>query len=660
MKIVILLVLFFVCNVCFAAKGDVRLLSTYRIANVSPYEVRKEGNKEITESKKVNPDLGCIIYSYLQNTSNKEITLEDIKLYGKSLKELSSGPEYNMVWHRLFPASIKPGEVGEVSFFLRQTMSKPEEVEYIFSNNVSYKSKVELNPAYRFMTITFSSDFKKAYIYFKAKSVIENFSIDSISINGERVSSRDLKSFSVVDNNGDLCDMLVVNKDFVRGDKYVFTTSSKFGNVGASIRAFNNFSVYGTYGDQDIDKYSKTGMNLLNSFHPWSKEQLDKAQSSGMVVGSHMPFDVKEIPSGIANHPALLGMTIGDEPDCADFAAGIDRPMNLRIGTMAPKVIDAYNTLTKLSPKTMVIETVDLTFTPWNYFVYAPLIDLANPDCYTVTAGWDVSNMRNMSEIMKVASAPRPFMYIHQSSYEEFTKSEYSNNWYGRGDLAKVKDEIRDNIKLRGLGRVITRSEVKNNMLYCTGNGSKGLSAYTDKSEAGFGLSIFGSEEFPEIYSELAKNCRMYRMVDRLIDISTDIKYVTSNKDRLWVKTLLCGNDAVLVTAVNEDSKTTHKDYILNPQKNVEYTFKNMSFIKPNVVARVEDGKFVVLKAKKTGDTFTWVDNEVVDGALYILVKDIDKLNELQNKYNTTAPIATEDGKKDIPEGMFNGKRNIW
>lgn len=74
---------------------------------------------------------------------------------------------------------------------------------------------------------------------------------------------------------------------------------------------------------------------------------------------------------------------------------------------------------------------MDLTFTPRNYFVYGPMPDIVNPDCYPIVIGWSVRAVRDKLSLAKRGSAPRFLTYTYQNMWEEWAHKDTPMPWMG-------------------------------------------------------------------------------------------------------------------------------------------------------------------------------------------------------------------------------------
>ncbi len=656
---VLAIVLVSVCSAfAFCDTAGVWVTTAHQIRNVVKEEVRPEGNADINAAKQAFPELGSMVYAYILNRSGKPVSLEGLSLDGVDVKDLAKPPAYGAIWWRMQPSVLPPGMEGEIGISLRSHREKPISLEVRFTDELTLKRSIlPSDPEARIAGIVFARGMGKAYVYIEC-SPAESAKSASVYMNGVMLGSQ-ATWLSAKPAAGLLVLVVTPKKPFIKGRRYTFRVHLKSGKTAATIRAFTDLTTFGTYGVPDLTRIAGAGLNTFFSFGKAGKRELDAAQEAGVRMATHGYNPGDPTKEGIAGHRALAGYLLMDEPDCIDYGADPERPYQARIGTTAPACVSLTGGLNSEDSLTPVIITLDLTFTPWNYFVYGPIADITNPDCYPITVGWPVKAIREKAAVVKRATAPKPFTFVYQGSWEEFITPHPP--WMGMAGVAeRGREALVDKNRVRGFGRAPTPSEVRMQMLYAVGCGAKGLSSFVDSTEASGELLFHGSNAMPEIWQAIGRTSRVLRLVGPMIEISSPVDLVRSDMDKLWVSTLLCGEKGLLVTAVNEDVDCDKNGFKARQARNAHFSCPDLPWFKAKAVYRVEDGVLIRMKSVRQPRGIGWVEPILTDAALYLLVQDESLAQQLLRNAKTEKPVATQKGKELQAEPYLKGVRSRW
>ena len=632
------------------ATPEVKSVLTYHIANEVSESVPVEGNAAIMKAKTEHTDLGGIVYIYLHNQSRKPVTVKGVSWEGLDVKTRLGGPDYGVMWWRSAPATIVPGEETEITVNLRESLKKDTTftVSLGESGTVDCPVKVEYNGP-RLSTVAFTPDLRSAYLYVEGVKAVPG----KVYVDGKSAGrSAELLGGRV---SGDLAVIKITpSKPFKQGSRHLFRISFGKSACAGSVRAFGDIARFGSYALPNAKMGAESGLNSLLC-GLIDEKGLQEFGSLGIKVACHMS-EKQPMPYMIGS-PYIYGYLAGDEPDCADYSADTTRPMHLRLGTLAQSWVNWGDQCEKTDPLAPTITTVDLTFSPQNYFAYAKAADVANADCYTVVLGWPLTAFRDKMSIMKRASAPQPFLGTYQSHWEEPAID--TGRYIGRAELAQVgtKQFINKNIT-RGFGRAPSHEEVRIPMLYAIGSGAHGLFAFWAFTELNSGVMIFhGSPDIPEVWQEKTRTSRELRVIAPLIQISQPAVLCKSDKSSLWVRTLVCGEQAALVVAVNEAGKSETDSYVPSPVHSVEFKMADLPWLKAAYVYKVGDGKLEPIYAVKTGQTLTWQEDNINAGEIYMVCANKSLADKLIKEYQSKSPRATAEGMQLRLESYLNGRR---
>lgn len=574
----------------------------------------QEGNDDINRAKSDHALAGATVYAYLRNPSPGPASVSALRWNGVPIDELLDARR--AVWWRALPAEAPAGGFVEVALRLRKTLDAPGTLDVAFSTGA--KETVEVapdGPAFRIESTAFSPDRHKMFLY------IEQYAQDAPLPETVLMDAPDTparvrwlgKGYA-----GGLCVGVVeLPEPLAEGALHTWVARGGGAAAGAALRTIARPAVFGTFGAADYARQAQNGLTSFYSFGALDTASLDAAHALGIrpafYIGAGNP------PEGTRGHPALYGYCLKDEPDCHDFSAGKDLPMGERIGTLAPAMVDEAARCFAADPATPVLLTLDLTFTPANYYVYGPIADITTPDCYPVTVGESLEFLRDCATHAKRATAPRPFGFIYQGCWEEFGIPQ--GRYVGRAELLeKGFDAFTDPERVRGLGRPPVPAEIRIQIAYAVGCGARALWSFIDSSEAGGSLVFHGSTELPEVWAAIGDMSRALRRVEGELNLAHPIAWATTScPEALWVRTLICGEDAALVVVVNEGYRCDKEGFFPEPAEDVAFTFPPLPWLKAGRVERITAGGVESIKAVDGPDGLVWRAEKLEDVALFRL-----------------------------------------
>ncbi|MBN1437454.1 MAG: hypothetical protein JW936_10305 [Sedimentisphaerales bacterium] len=599
------------------ADADITVRTAFQNRNVIQYQFPAEYNDQITASKELITSPGSMVYFYLHNDSAEPVSLDNIRWDGGDLQTYSDS--YQLIWHRLMPDPIAPGGQAEISLCLRSALTEPTDFVISMTNGTEISAVVNPVPRdFRIQTLRFNSNLDTAYLYIQRKQADAALP-EIIFLNGARLGN-ELTWLNDEYTNDLRVAEVTFDQPLQRGTIQTFMVASADGTIidATTIRAFGDRAIFGTYGFGDLQRYADNGVNGFNSFVQTSGAALDQAQQLRLRILSMTGGNPNADTIG---HPAIYAFGLTEEPDCQDFSA-YDRPMHLRIGANAPSVVQMEANCRVADPLSATALTVDLTFTPYNYFIYAPIVDIPNPDCYPISNAWPISETVPFATTMAQTAAPNPFTFTYQGSWEEFAIPQ--DHWIGPDELREGGFErYRDPCRVRGMGRKPVPSEVRISMLYAVGCGATGLWSYIDSSEAGGVLLFHGSDVLPEIWDVIGRTSRELTSIASLISVAHAATWAASDTDTIWIRTLLAGRDGAVVIAVNDDYSCTPAGFEQNPANNVAFQFDDLPWLRPQMVYRVAADQLVPVPAQRNNNQLNWTDN-LGDAEIYLILSDAD------------------------------------
>jgi hypothetical protein len=515
---------------------------------------------------------GCV-YLYVRNAGNAPLEAVEFLLDGRPCAELRER-EQSVIWWRLLPNPLPPGGLGEVAIRLRNALVQPVEVTVRFRGGHSLAHHVRPDPApLRIETVGFDERMSAPFL------VAERLADTPMRLGRVFLDGRDVTQQAELldaEFSTGICPVqLRLREALEYGSYHIYTVETESGQrVSCCVRTYDGWVPLATYGSEAFEEFARNGANGHFSFRCHSEKALAtqaRLQMRGAsTLGSGLP------PEGIRGHHGLLAYLHRDEPDVADYAAE-DLPHPLRIGYHAQGLEELQRQWRTLDPRTPSMITIDMTYKPANYFIYGPLADMANCDCYPLMwgDGRPITETREVVETARRAVGPRPLVFTFESGYPE-----------------PADPEKREQ---RRLPRPMFPEEVRLEMLYGIGSGARGLCNYIYCTEHPHGDTWWGTEDLPELWSEIGEVYHSLELVAPLIALAHPARLATSNQEMLWLRTLICGPDALLLVAVNDNYSVERLIFRHKPLKDVEITLPRLPWWegKSPRVFLVAPGEFV-------------------------------------------------------------------
>ncbi|MBN2448932.1 MAG: hypothetical protein JXR77_01000, partial [Lentisphaeria bacterium] len=315
------------------------------------------------------------------------------------------------------------------------------------------------------------------------------------------------------------------------GSFHTYTVVTRAGERACCcLKTLDGFVPLGSYGYGTYEEYARNGCNSYANFAKCRPGDLDAMARLGMRGVSMMGSGIIE-PYEIA-HPGLYAHYVHDEPDCTDYNHD-ELPHPLRIGQMAMEMENRVATIRRQDPERPSFLTVDMTYKPANYFIYAPIADVVNPDCYPSIGGRNATEVREVVETCRIAAGPRPVTFTFSSTLEGPRDPE---------KFARLRFP-RPNFPL----------EQRVMMYYAIGAGARGLFNYIHCTENSATRWSRGSSDWPELWNEIGLVYRELETVSPLLALAHPTQLAVSPAPGLWLRMLLCGDDAALIVWVNDN-----------------------------------------------------------------------------------------------------------
>ncbi|MBU0611119.1 MAG: hypothetical protein KKI08_24785 [Armatimonadetes bacterium] len=588
---------------CSAALPAVTVDNSYYHEDVGRKYAWTEGAPGITDFAATDRRAGLLIVT-VRNDGPAAVPVQAHALNGQPLQALRDNEKHEVIWWRTFPNPVPAKGLAEISVRLRYPLMADATLT-LQAGAQQLQAKVPATPPpFRIETVSWRDGGK--IVWLVARQMADKpGKIVKVLLDGQDVTKQ--ASIPAPGFAHGLCPIeMRASQPLAKGSFHTYKLVSDGGQaVACTLRTLDEFMQLGLYGPADLDQAVKTGLNAVTHFGAQDQASLDRFLSYGMRNG----FYVRGRPDPrVVKHPATYAYYLHDEPDCWDYSSG-DWPHPLRIGYRAPDCIRDMDECLAADPVTPVSITLDLTYKPANYYVYAPIPDIVTPDCYPLTIGQPLTWVRGVTETCRFAAGPRRVDIVPQVDFEDRSKA---------------------NMKFR---RPPFDREVIIQYLYALGAGARGFSGWEWFDEKSNFAVFHGAPNYPDVMHALTETFARFKLLEPLILQAHPAEIATCDNPKVWVRTLVCGLDALLVVLVNDDYECLAEDFKINAQENVRLRVPALSWMKAGYVARAVTRGFAVLQSEAQRDGCVITLPQLRTGEVLVVAKDGAVAQTLGDRY---------------------------
>ena len=542
---------------------------------------------------------------YVHNPGSEPLAVEAAALDGTPLQELRDGDRHGVIWWRTFPSPVPARGCAEISVRLRYPL-KADAVLSVLAAKQTLKVTVPKSPPpFRIETIGWSDEGRRLTIV--AQQVPLDPSgrprparVEKVFLDGKDVTAR--ARITAPDFFRGVCPVVVeLDKGLDAGSFHTYKLAGADGQAAAcTLRTLDEFMRLGMYGAGDLEENAKLGINEASHFGALTRGALDRYAQYGLRSAFHIG---KTPPPDVIGHPAVHAYLLHDEPDCWDYGAK-EWPAPMRIGYHGPDIVRAMRECIAADPAKAVMVTVDLTYKPANYYVYAPIPDIVSPDCYPLPIGKPLSWVRDVVEVCRQAAGPRRVEIIPQVNGEDRSP----DMKYPRPPFPR---------------------EIRIEYLYGLGAGARGFCGYEWYNEG----NHHGARGYGDVMDAVGQVFRRFQLVAPLVLQAHPTAIATCADERVWVRTLVCGAEALLLVAVNDDYESLPADFVIRAKRNVEIALPVVPWLSPVRALRVDDGSFSELKLDRKADGTSIVLPRLDTGEVILVCGDGELPSRLTRRY---------------------------
>jgi len=360
------------------------------------------------------------LFCLVRNVGSAPVQVRPESLNGKSLAELRRADARSVIWWRAWPAVVPSAHCTEVSIRLRRAPVGESHLGLSIDGE-PLEVVVPADPLpFRIATVAWPDARKRLFVVLE-KTAGKRVRVVRVFVDGVDV-TRAAEIPAPEFFNG-VCPVLVtLESPFEIGSFHTVAVEAAGGlRIGRSLRTLPEFLRLGMYGAGDLEQNLVLGINTAAHFRALNRAGLEKYRRFGQRAAFHIGNGVPA--PDVRGHPAVYAYLLHDEPDCWDYRAK-DWPAAQRIGYHGQELVDQLQKCVQADPKTPVMSTLDLTFKPANYYVYAQLPDIVSPDCYALTVGQPLRFLRQVIQTCRRAAGPRRLDAVVQVDFEDRKKED--------------------------------------------------------------------------------------------------------------------------------------------------------------------------------------------------------------------------------------------
>ncbi|MCS6829162.1 MAG: hypothetical protein RMM08_05800 [Armatimonadota bacterium] len=557
------------------------------------------------------------LYLYVHNTGSRPIRPEAFFVNDAPLEKLRQEREAH--WWRLLPTPLPPGAAGEIGIRLAKTPDTAPLVRVALDDGSEIASRVALQAApVRIETVGFSAGSDTVHLVVEANDR-KRRRVERVWLDAQEV-TRQCKVLDPYFHTGIAPIVLRLERPLRYGSYHVYRVQTSDGAIAACcVRTGDDWVPLGSYGYATYVEYARNGCNGHNSFAPLSKELLDLharlAMKAVMIIGDRPPDDYMK------GHPGLLAYSPMDEPDVGDYYEAKELPHVQRIGYLAMEMERRCQTYREVDPSKMTLLTVNLTYKPMNYYVYAPIADIVNPDCYPLTLGQDVKWVYEVVRTARRAAGPRPVTFTFQSCYEEpYDPLERAKKRYPRPP---------------------TPGEIHLMTLYAVAAGARGLFAYGHHTERTTSYLHRGSGEFPEVWRAIGEIYRQLGHIAPLVAIAHPTSLASADMPTVLVSALVAGEDALILVVLNKDYAQERHTLRVNPVT-VQIRVPQLPWLTPRRAWLVKNSGFEPLPLRRASGEAVVTLQELDTARLVLVTQNQTTVQTLLQRYEAYVARVSE------------------
>ena len=520
------------------------------------------------------PIVGANVHVYLRNDGASAVSVSDVTLAGYSLNKIlrakSVGDHLPLrsiyhywdnppqdildagepIWYKADPATIPPGGVAQVVVRLRYVpVTQPVNLAIVTSAGTLSAAIPVAADSPQLASVSFSPDLKTVYLHWRRS---DGASPATILMDGNDMTASATTVGDPILNFG--ATALQFAEPLAAMSYHVFQGVYADGSTAtASIRAWVNPFVYGTWGAQPLDDADLAGARawIDDATNRGVNSLIMNNGSGGLAsllrtgAGRQYAADrgygfVPDVPGQWTSTPRLW--FIDDEPDAEEAntpcGAGYRPPCGggHTVGILAMSMVERGEGLRKAYPLAPTMINMDNGWKPRNWYTYGQLADVLGVDSYY---------QRRLSDTywFNPQHVPlyRKATHIYATSLAVTTAAEpnptqfllYSNQQFNSGNYWPFP----------------TPQSKRIEAYYALAGGAKGMAYWWYKPPTGLGAGGAGARA---LWKEIGLLGNEIKTAAPLLVTSHPVALTAQGSEGVWARALAVGVDTLMLVVVND------------------------------------------------------------------------------------------------------------
>ena len=337
---------------------------------------------------------------YLVNRHSTPVQIKDILLDGKKIADCYRVTG-NVIWHRVEPATVMPGQVVSLLIKFWYTPAKKFELTFLTGNGRDFRYTVDFSDLHcngLISRVTVDPDMDKIHLWLHGGSPVSRILLDGRDYTSKSRIGKIYGNFIPVTVN--------VGEKLRKGSLHNIYVGRKDIGSAVTFRAFSNDFRIGIYNAPIGCGVKYHHFDDIWNIHQQRLEFVKNAGNEDLGI-------IASIPDGqLKNYAAQPNMTanyLPDEPDAGEVSKFKHiRWQGQRLGMLAPQVNSKANECIRHAAHLPNMLVLDKTNRPANFFAYGRMADFTAVDYYCISSDLQPLTCYPTARVSRIAAEPLP------------------------------------------------------------------------------------------------------------------------------------------------------------------------------------------------------------------------------------------------------------
>ncbi len=539
------------------------------------------------------------LHLVLQNNGNAASKVQLTKIDGEPIAELGTTPERigPVIYHWVEPETVAPGAWTECIVRLRAVPEHDTRLTFQVDGGSPFECVVSIQPRrVRVESITFSPAIDRMHLYLRSLDA-GSIPTAKVELDGKAAGGH-IERVDAPSGSGLALLEVPLSPAWSAGSFHLVQVDlGKEAKLVQPIRAWDQFFSVGLFGSLSREQAVAARAHGFNTYVTHEKlDTLDELGMSYILVGTagvgrpHTP--------GQSGRVAYYNM---DEPDGHDALKIKTLPLLDRLGVHAMKdVIPIIRQQRSVDPSTPNLVLINNTYKPANWYVYGQLGDITATDPYVPISAEQLERVPCSLAVTRDGCSPHPMLAVIWATANS------GHRWSQRPP---------------------TPQEERMMAFYAMGSGICGLAYFADIGIEAEGGKFLALSDNRELWEEVGRINQDVAVLAPYLAVGCPIPHPPQH-EQVWVRTLLCGPEAMVVVVVNRGHEigfnTVNHFPFHFPAKDVQVSFSLPKAMQRCRVSEVRNGALVPIAAEARDGQARLVLDVVDTARAFVLTRPTD------------------------------------